>query len=198
MSRVFAYCRVSTLEQTTENQRREIEAAGFSVKLQRLIEEQISGSVAASERPGFARLFDRMENGDVLIVTKLDRLGRDAMDVRKTVEQLAASGIRVHCLALGGVDLTSAAGKMTMQVISAVAEFEKDLLIERTHSGLARARAAGKRFGRPPALSQEQRQTALEHLKAGNSVSAVAREFNTSRQTIMRLRDDAVRAGTQK
>jgi len=191
MSRVFAYCRVSTLEQTTENQRREIEAAGFTVKPQRLIEEQISGSVAASERPGFARLLDRMENGDVLIVTKLDRLGRDAMDVRKTVEQLAASGIRVHCLALGGVDLTSAAGKMTMQVISAVAEFEKDLLIERTHSGLARARAAGKRFGRPPALNPTQRQVALEHLKAGASISAVAREFGTSRQTIMRLRDDA-------
>jgi len=148
--------------------------------------------VAAGERPGFARLLDRMENGDVLIVTKLDRLGRDAMDVRKTVEQLVLSGIRVHCLALGGVDLTSAAGKMTMQVISAVAEFEKDLLIERTHSGLVRARAAGKRFGRPPALSQEQRQAALEMLKAGTSISAVARELGTSRQTIMRLSDDAV------
>ncbi|WP_336804136.1 recombinase family protein [Erwinia aphidicola] len=192
MSRVFAYCRVSTLEQTTENQRREIEAAGFAVQPRRMTEEQISGSVAAGERPGFARLLDRMENGDVLIVTKLDRLGRDAMDVRKTVEQLVLSGIRVHCLALGGVDLTSAAGKMTMQVISAVAEFEKDLLIERTHSGLVRARAAGKRFGRPPALSQEQRQAALEMLKAGTSISAVARELGTSRQTIMRLRDDAV------
>ena len=67
MSRVFAYCRVSTLEQTTENQRREIEAAGFTVKPQRLIEEQISGSVAASERPGFARLLDRMENDDARI-----------------------------------------------------------------------------------------------------------------------------------
>ena len=122
-------------------------------------------------------------------------LDRDAMDVRKTVEQLAESDIRVHCLALGGVDLTSAAGKMTMQVISAVAEFEKDLLIERTHSGLARARAAGKRFGRPPALNNEQRQTALEQLKAGASISAVARQFGTSRQTIMRLRDDAVSPG---
>lgn len=192
MSRVFAYCRVSTLEQTTENQRREIEAAGFTVKSQRLIEEQISGSVAARERPGFSRLLDRIENGDVLIVTKLDRLGRDAMDLRKTVEQLAGSDIRVHCLALGGVDLTSAAGKMTMQVISAVAEFEKDLLIERTHSGLARARAAGKRFGRPPALNPEQRKTALEYLKAGTSISAAARQFGTSRQTIMRLRDDAI------
>jgi putative DNA-invertase from lambdoid prophage Rac len=148
MSRVFAYCRVSTLEQTTENQRREIEAAGFAIRSQRLIEEHISGSVAASERPGFIRLLDRMEN-DVLIVTKLDRLGRNAMDIRKTVEQLAALDIRVHCLALGGVDLTSPAGKMTMQVISAVAEFERDLLLERTYSGIARAKAAGKRFGRP-------------------------------------------------
>lgn len=65
MSRVFAYCRVSTLEQTTENQRREIEAAGFAIRSQRLIEEHISGSVAASERPGFIRLLDRMENGTV-------------------------------------------------------------------------------------------------------------------------------------
>ncbi|MER4626202.1 recombinase family protein, partial [Klebsiella pneumoniae] len=170
MSRVFAYCRVSTLEQNTENQRREIEAAGFTVKSQRLIEEHISGSVAASERPGFTRLLDRMENGDVLIVTKLDRLGRNAMDVRKTVEQLAASGIRVHCLALGGVDLTSAAGRMTMQVISAVAEFEKDLLIERTHSGIARARASGKRFGRPSSLNGVQQQVVLERLNAGVSI----------------------------
>ncbi len=79
MSRVFAYCRVSTLEQNTENQRREIEAAGFTIRPQRLIEEYISGSVAAAERPGFMRLLDRMENSDVLIVTKLDRLGRNAM-----------------------------------------------------------------------------------------------------------------------
>ena len=113
------------------------------------------------------------------------------MDVRKTVEQLAAADIRVHCLALGGVDLTSAAGKMTMQVISAVAEFEKDLLIERTQSGLARARAAGKRLGRPPALTPDQQQTALECMKAGASISAIARQFGTSRQTIMRLRDGA-------
>ncbi|EAA8228200.1 TPA: recombinase family protein [Escherichia coli] len=188
MSRVFAYCRVSTLEQTTENQRREIEAAGFAVKPQRLIEEHVSGSVAASERPGFARLLDRMENGDVLIVTKLDRLGRNAMDIRKTVEQLAVSDIRVHCLALGGVDLTSPAGKMTMQVISAVAEFERDLLLERTHSGIARAKAAGKRFGRPSALNEEQQLTVIARINAGNSISAIAREFNTTRQTILRVK----------
>ena len=191
MSRVFAYCRVSTLEQTTENQRWEIEAAGFAVNPQRLVEEHISGSVAASERAGFIRLLDRMENGDVLIVTKLDRLGRNATDIRKTVEQLAALDIRVHCLALGGVDLTSPAGKMTMQVISAVAEFERDLLLERTHSGIARAKASGKRFGRPPALSQEQQKLVAERLNGGHSIASVAREFKTSRQTIMRIRGSA-------
>ena len=188
MSRVFAYCRVSTLEQTTENQRREIEAAGFDVRAQRYIEEHISGSVAASERPGFIRLLDRMESGDVLIVTKLDRLGRNAMDIRKTVEQLADSDIRVHCLALGGVDLTSPAGKMTMQVISAVAEFERDLLLERTHSGIARAKAAGKRFGRPFALNEEQKQVVIERINLGLSISAIAREFSTTRQTILRVK----------
>ncbi|WP_105468281.1 recombinase family protein [Escherichia coli] len=188
MSRIFAYCRVSTLEQTTENQRREIESAGFNVRPQRIIEEQISGSVAASERLGFNRLLDRLESGDVLIVTKLDRLGRNAMDIRKTVEQLTESGIRVHCLALGGVDLTSPAGKMTMQVISAVAEFERDLLLERTYSGIARARDAGKRFGRPPVLNEEQTQKVLERIKSGASISAIAREFRTTRQTILRVR----------
>jgi len=179
---------VSTLEQNTENQRREIEAAGFAIRPQRLIEEHISGSVAARERHGFMRLLDRMENGDVLIVTKLDRLGRNAMDIRQTVELLAASEIRVHCLALGGVDLTSPAGKMTMQVISAVAEFERDLLIERTHSGIARAKAAGKRFGRPPALSEEQKQAVMQLIENGTSISAIARQFNTTRQTIMRVK----------
>ncbi len=108
--------------------------------------------MAAQERPGFIKLIDRMEPGDVLVVTKLDRLGRNAMDVRATVEQLASAGVRVHCLALGGVDLTSPAGKMTMQVLAAVAEFER-LLIERMQSGIIRAKAAGKQFGRPPALN---------------------------------------------
>ncbi|WP_337029451.1 recombinase family protein [Pantoea agglomerans] len=188
MSRVFAYCRVSTLDQNTENQRREIEAAGFAIRPQRLIEEYISGSVAAGERPGFMRLLDRMENGDVLIVTKLDRLGRNAMDIRQTVELLSAAEIRVHCLALGGVDLTSPAGKMTMQVISAVAEFERDLLLERTHAGIARAKAAGKRFGRPPALDDEQKKAVFLRLDEGISISAIAREFNTTRQTILRVK----------
>jgi putative DNA-invertase from lambdoid prophage Rac len=192
MSRVFAYCRVSTTDQTTQNQSIEIKAAGFTIAAQRLIEESISGSVAAKERPGFTKLIDRMESGDILVVTKLDRLGRNAMDVRATVEQLASLGVRVHCLALGGVDLTSPAGKMTMQVISAVAEFERDLLIERTQSGINRAKAAGKQFGRPPALTRSERAAVIERLAAGISVSELAREFKTTRQTIMRIRETAL------
>ena len=193
MPRIFAYCRVSTVDQTTQNQRMEIKAAGFAVESRRLIEENISGSVAAKERPGFMKLIDRMEPGDVLVVTKLDRLGRNAMDVRATVEQFASSGVRVHCLALGGVDLTSPAGKMTMQVIAAVAEFERDLLIERTQSGIVRAKAAGKQFGRPSALTSKERATVVERLDTGISIAEIAREFKTTRQTIMRVRDAALK-----
>ena len=187
MSRVFAYCRVSTTEQTVENQRREISTAGFTVEPQRWITETVSGSAAAATRPGFAKLVDRMERGDVLVVTKLDRLGRNAIDVRQTVERLDADGIRVHCLALGGVDLTSPAGKMTMQVINAVAEFERDLLIERTKAGLERAKSQGRAGGRPLSLTEAQEAAARGRIAEGASVSAVSREFNTSRTTIQRL-----------
>jgi putative DNA-invertase from lambdoid prophage Rac len=189
MSRVFAYVRVSTAEQTTENQLREIRAAGFSLEARRTVAENISGSVAANQRKGFAKLVDRMETGDVLVVTKLDRLGRNAIDVRATVEGLAANGVRVHCLALGGVDLTSAAGKMTMQVLNAVAEFERDLLIERTNAGIERAKAEGKHLGRPSSLTDGQQREVLKRLAQGESVSALARELDTTRQTIMRVRD---------
>lgn len=171
MSRTFLYARVSTSNQFTENQLQEVKTAGFDVQASRVVEETVSGSVAATERKGFQKLLERMESGDVLIVTKLDRLGRNAMDVRQTVEHLAAIGIRVHCLALGGVDLTSAAGKMTMQVLGAVAEFERDLLIERTQSGLKRAKAEGKKLGRPEATDTT---ASVQRLKAKDMTQAQA------------------------
>jgi putative DNA-invertase from lambdoid prophage Rac len=189
MSRTFAYARVSTPDQTPQNQIAEIEAAGFLIEAHRIITETVSGSVAIAQRPAFARLLDKMERGDVLIVTKLDRLGRDAIDVSTTVARLEALGVRVHCLALGGVDLTSSAGKLTMGVINAVAQFERDLLIERTQAGLARAKAEGKTMGRPPALSAEAVKAIRGELASGASVAALARKFQVSRQTIMRARN---------
>jgi len=186
MARTFAYVRVSTTGQTIENQLHEIEAAGFKVEPHRVITETISGSTAIAGRPGFTRLLDRLEASDVLVVTKLDRLGRDAIDVSNTVKGLGEIGVRVHCLALGGVDLTSSAGTMTMHVLNAVAQFERDLLVERTQSGLTRAKAEGKRLGRPSVLSQAQKAEVRDALGRGESVSALARQFNTSRQTIMR------------
>ncbi|HET6239226.1 MAG TPA: recombinase family protein [Acetobacteraceae bacterium] len=191
MPRTFAYVRVSTVGQTTENQVREIEAAGFKVEPRRVVSETVSGSSAIEQRPGFMRLMDKLERDDVLIVTKMDRLGRNTIDVATTVEKLAAEGVRVHCLALGGMDLTSPAGRMTMGVINAVAQFERDLLIERTQAGLERAKAGGARFGRPATLDDAQCNAIRDALAEGASVSALARQYETSRQTIMRARDAA-------
>jgi putative DNA-invertase from lambdoid prophage Rac len=194
MGRTFAYCRVSTIDQTTDNQVREIEGAGFKVEAKRIVAETVSGSVAAMERKGFAKLVDRLEAGDVLLVTKLDRLGRNAIDVRGTVDRLASEGVRVHCLALGGVDLTSPAGRMTMQVIAAVAEFERDLLIERTQSGLARAKAAGKPLGRPQSLTKVQQEEILVARQQGVSLGVLAGRYDTTRAAIQRVEKRAVTA----
>ncbi len=188
MPRTFAYVRVSTAGQTTENQVREIEAAGFKVDPHRVVSETISGSSSIDQRPAFKQLLVRLERDDVLLVTKMDRLGRDAIDVATTVAKLADLGVRVHCLALGGIDLTSAAGRMTMGVINAMAQFERDLLIERTHSGLDRAKANGTVLGRKSTLKPNQRDAACKALAAGASVSDVARQYRTSRQTILRVR----------
>ena len=187
MTRTFSYCRVSTADQTTDNQAREIEAAGFAVTAKRVVVETVSGSVPAAERKGFSGLMNRLEDGDVLVVTKLDRLGRNAMDVRSTVEALAKMGVRVHCLALGGVDLTSPAGKMTMGVIAAVAEFERDLLIERTQAGLNRAKAEGKALGRPSSLSVEDHRIIMQRRSEGASLGVLAKEYGVSRAAIQRV-----------
>lgn len=187
MSRTFLYARVSTTDQTTENQILEVQSAGFAVEPSRVITETISGSTKAAERPGFAKLLERMEQGDVLLCTKLDRLGRNAMDVRGTIDTLAGRGIRVHCLALGGADLTSPAGRMTMQVLASVAEFERDLLIERTAAGLERAKAQGKKLGRPAATNTtaqvqaakaEDLSQSMVASKLGISLATVKRHWN--------------------
>ena len=192
MSRTFAYVRVSKMQQETENQIREIQSAGFAIQPHRIITETISGSMPIRRRKGFTLLIDKMETGDVLIVTKMDRLGRDAIDVSTTVTKLEKNGIRVYCLALGGIDLTSSAGKMTMGVINTIAQFERDLLIERTQSGLDRAKSIGKTLGRPHVLSDIQQKQSLHHIQQGESIASIARNFNVSRQTILRIRDSKI------
>jgi putative DNA-invertase from lambdoid prophage Rac len=130
----------------------------------------------------------RLERGDVLVVSKLDRPGRNVVDVVSTTDQLAAIGVKLHCLQISGTDLTSAAGRLTMNVLTSVAQFEQDILIERTQAGLKRAWADGKKSGRRATLSEGQRAAVRAALEAGETVSALARQYETSRQTILRAR----------
>lgn len=189
MSRTFLYARVSTAEQTTANQVLEVHNAGFPIEPHRIEVEIVSGSVPAKQRAGLSRLLDKMEQGDVLVVTKLDRLGRDAVDMESTFADLELRGISIHCIALGDMNLTSASGKLYRKMLSAFAQFERDLLVERTQAGLARAKAEGKRLGRPVSLSSSQRSVVRDQLAQGVSVAQIARDSDVSRATIMRLRD---------
>lgn len=188
MSRVFAYARVSTVEQLTENQREQIAQAGYQIEARRFVEEKVSGSVPAAQRLGFHKLLDRMEPGDTLVVTKLDRIGRDSIDIQQTVRHFATHGMRLVVLQLGNLDLTSSAGELMIKVLAAIADFERDLIIERTQAGQARARAEGKHMGRPPSTNAEQREIIRRRLDAGETVSAVAKDFAVSRATIISIR----------
>lgn len=189
MARVFAYARVSTVDQVTENQWEQIKQAGYSIEERRYIEEKVSGSVPASQRSGFQKLLDRLEAGDTLVVTKLDRIGRDSIDVQQTVRFFVERGIRLVVLQLGNLDLTSPAGELMVKVLAAVADFERDLIIERTQAGQARARAAGKHLGRPSKTTEKDREEIRRRLAEGESVSSVARAFEISRGTVITIRD---------
>ena len=188
LQRVFAYARVSTVEQLTENQREQIARAGYDIAPKRFIEEQISGSVPAAQRPGFQRLLERMDEGDTLVVTKLDRIGRDSIDVQQTVERFQREGIRLVVLQLGNLDLTSSAGALMVKMLAAVADFERDLIIERTQAGQARARAAGTHMGRPSKTTPDQQRAIREALAAGETVSSMATSYQVSRATIIAIR----------
>lgn len=191
MSRVFAYARVSTVTQLTENQREQIKQAGYSIDKRRYVEETVSGSVPALQRPGFVSLLDRLEDGDTVVVTKLDRLGRDSIDVQQTVQLFAERGVRLIVLQLGNLDLTSKAGALMVKMLAAVADFERDLIIERTQAGLARAKAEGKRLGRPTKTTPKERLAIASALHAGRTVSEVAREYGISRALVHNIRAEA-------
>jgi DNA invertase Pin-like site-specific DNA recombinase len=187
----FVYARVSTASQTTENQIKEIEDRGY--KPDSVFKETISGKVPAKDRPEFSLLIktvQRMTGEKRLVVSKLDRLGRDAGDILATVKALEALGCKVQVLQLGDLDLTSSAGKLVLSTLSAVAEMERDILIERTHAGLARARSQGKALGRPKVTDDSTRQSILMKLSEGLSVAATAKDHGVSRQTVMRIRDE--------
>lgn len=194
---VFGYGRVSTKEQTTENQRREIETAGYNVDYW-YADEGVSGKVSASQRPQFGRMLSQIRDGETLVVTKLDRLGRDAQDVGATIKMLAARRIEVIVLQLGKLDLTSAAGKLMLTMLAAVAKMERDLLVERTQSGLARARAEGKTLGRPVSTTEEQRSAIVKRYQGGEgeSISALARTYDISRASVMRIVKPAAKSLT--
>jgi len=188
---IFGYGRVSTGQQTTENQRLELEQAGYLIQPEFwFADESISGKVSASQRPAFIKLKEQIRSGETLVVSKLDRLGRDAIDVLQTVKELGTKGVKVIVHQLGNTDLTSPAGKLLLMMLSAVAEMERDLLVERTQAGLARAKAEGKILGRPPKTNDIQRSEIISKLQSGESVSAVAREYCVSRASIIGIRDN--------
>lgn len=186
----FAYGRVSTSLQDTDNQRLELTNAGWVIDY--WFADTISGKSASSQRPAFRELLTKIRDGETLLVSKLDRLGRDAIDVLQTVRDLGARNIKVVVHQLGSTDLTSPAGKLLLSMLAAVAEMERDLLIERTQAGLTRARAEGKKLGRPSKIAPEQRSDILMSLSQGASISALARRYAVSRATIAGVKVDLI------
>lgn len=192
--RTFSYCRVSTTEQTTENQILAIQQKGYQVNEARTISETVSGSVEAMKREKFKMLIDhQMERGDMLVVLKLDRLGRDNIDVQNTINLLTDKGIKVVCLDLPVSDLSSAEGKLMLQMFSAFAEFERNRIRERTKEGLERAKAQGKKLGRPVAYDttvsvQAKKSEGMSQSKVaealGIGIATVKRHWNKVNLTV--------------
>lgn len=185
---VFAYLRVSTTSQTTENQKLEIKQAGITVDYW-FADNGVSGSRPAATRPEFQRLLTQIRDGETLVVSKLDRLGRDAIDVQQTIKSLQARNIKVVVLALGQTDLTSPTGNLLMTMLAAVSQMERELIVERVQSGLNRAKAEGKKLGRKPKTTTTQKREIMAQLNGGSSVSEVARTYGVSRATIIGIRE---------
>lgn len=183
MSRTFAYCRVSTDEQNTDNQILALKAAGYDIPASRIVSEVISGGVQAMKRPQFANLVNnKLEENDTCVFLKLDRVGRDNIDVQQTVNLLLSRGVRVIILDLPVPDLSKPEGQLLLGMFSVFAQFEKSRLIERTHEGLNRAKAEGKKLGRPTVDGDK-----IKALKAeGLSQSKVAEHLSVSIASVKR------------
>lgn len=187
--RVATYHRVSTLDQEPGNARTELEAAAARLgELILQIEER--GSGARNDRPGLQRLMRAARSGEVdtVLVWKLDRFGRSALDLLANIEQLQASAVRFIATSQG-IDLRpggDALSRLLVTVLAAVAEFERDLIRDRTRLGLARARRAGKRLGRPPSVSGSRVALAKRLRIAGKSWAQIALAAGCSPQSARR------------
>jgi len=185
MSKIFGYARVSTTEQSTENQRLAIKNAGYGIPSSRFVSETVSGGKQAMHREQFKLLVEhKLEAGDTLVVLKLDRLGRDNIDVQQTIQMLISKDIRVICLDLPVSDLSSSEGKLMLQLFSSFAEFERNRIRERTQEGLAKAKAEGKKLGRPEA--KETTRKVLAKKSEGLSQSQVASALSLGIATVKR------------
>ncbi len=184
----IGYARVSTSEQTLDAQLRQLKEASCEL----IFEEKISG--ARRDRPELERLLEHLRAGDTLIVCKLDRLARSTHHLLELVEALRQKKVAFQSLGEPWADTTSHAGKVIMTIFAGIAEFERDLIRERTGIGRKQALEHGVKFGRPEKLSSEQKALALRLVKEGESISKIANTFNVDRSTIYRLQSTQEKA----
>lgn len=180
---LIGYARVSTQGQDLAQQRATLAEAGCT----RIFEEKISG--AKRDRPELQKLLDHIRQGDVVMVTRLDRLARSTSDLLHIGELLETAGAGLKSLAEPWADTTTPAGKMVLTIFAALADFERSLILERTSSGRAAAKARGVKFGPPPALTAEQIAHARE-LRETKSAAEVARLLGVHRATVYRALKD--------
>lgn len=184
-AKTLGYCRVSTLDQTCENQKQAILADGFAVD-EWYLEEGVSGSVPAKERPEFIKMMLSAEKGSTCLVTHIDRLGRDAEDILNTINNFKANGIRLRVTALDSIDVTSPTGKLIVTMLSGLAEMEKAILVERTTNGIARAREQGVKWGAMPKIAPELFSYICADKKAGMSLAELAEKYKFHKNTIQK------------
>jgi DNA invertase Pin-like site-specific DNA recombinase len=177
----IGYARVSTLEQNLELQLQALKNAGC----RRTFQEKISG--VSRNRPEFQRMLDQIRENDIIVVWKLDRLARSTRDLLETMETIREAGGKFQSLSEPWADTTTHAGKLIMTIFAGIAEFERDLIRERTGAGRLAAKKRGVRFGRPPKLSSDQEHLARRLVSEGKSVREIASVFKVHAATIYRL-----------
>ena len=177
----IGYARVSTLDQNLDLQLQALKKAGC----QKIFREKVSGVTRL--RPEFQQMLDQLREGDTVIVWRLDRLARSTRHLLETMETIREAGARFQSLSEPWADTTTHAGKMIMTVFAGIAEFERDLILERTHAGRIAAKTRGVRFGRPPKLNPEQLKLAKRLIEEGKAACEIADTFNVHVATIYRL-----------